>query len=202
MPRRWMVRHLALGLVGDRHGLPPRLFGGIASSQVDCRWIHLREVRSVSLSLSPPSCSARPFTSSLGVPSTTGKASMYLAQRPNPMRLEVMPRRFRARSWVRGAMPAQTALLSTSTAGRSPLASSARSQATATSIFFGPDAGVSLESPEALRWGWGIGWWEAVLACLVPPVSCRRPTRPGSPLTGLETGLRGPAAKAALRPSL
>src|SRR5215468_4942284 len=29
MPRRWMIRHLASrGLAGDRHGVPPRLFGG------------------------------------------------------------------------------------------------------------------------------------------------------------------------------
>ena len=33
MPRRWIIRHLTPGaLVGDRHGLPPRLFGGSASS--------------------------------------------------------------------------------------------------------------------------------------------------------------------------
>src|SRR5262249_47837009 len=95
------------------------------------------------------------FARSLGVPSSTGRAITYLAHRPKPMRWEVTPRRLRARSYVRGAMPAQSALASTPAAGRSPLASSARSQATATSIFFGLGASSWPDDLGALRGGWG-----------------------------------------------
>ncbi len=93
------------------------------------------------------------FAPLLGVPWTTGKAIMYFAHRPKPMRREVTPRRLRARSYVLGEMPAHSALASTSAAGRSPLASSARSKATAVSIFFGLGASVWLDGLEALRCG-------------------------------------------------
>src|SRR6266853_5758362 len=75
---------------------------------------------------------------------------MYFAHRPKPMRREVTPRRRRARSYVLGEMPAHSALASTSAAARSPLASSARSQAAAMSIFFGLGARAFDEKVESL----------------------------------------------------
>src|SRR5215471_5638905 len=100
-------------------------------------------------------------------------------------------------------MPAHTALLSTSTAGRSPSASSAFSQATATSILFGPDAGVWPESLKALRWGWGIAWGEADLVSLAAEnarsVFSRRPRGCGSKLSGLELRLGRRAVRGVLR---
>ncbi len=90
-----------------------------------------------SSSLSSSHAAPAIFASSPGVAWALGSAIRYFAHRPKPIRREVTLRRWRARSYVRGAIPAQSALASTSAAARSLLASSARSQATATSIFFG-----------------------------------------------------------------
>jgi TPR repeat protein len=75
---------------------------------------------SFSHSFSSPHVAPAMFAPSLGVPSTTGRAITYFAQRPKPMRREVTPRRWRARSYVLGEMPAHSALASTSAAARSP----------------------------------------------------------------------------------
>jgi hypothetical protein len=117
----------------------------------------------------------------------------YFAHRPKPMRREVTPRRLRARSKVLGAIPAHSASASTWAVGRSPPASSARSQATATSILFGPDIGVWRESLEALRWGFGISTGEADLVSVAGENAraalSRRPRGCGSKLPGLELRL-------------
>src|SRR5258708_32288764 len=103
-------------------------------------------------------------------------------------------------------MPAHSALASTSAAGRSPLASSARSKATAVSIFFGLAASSWPNDLGALRGGWWIPWGEADLASLAgeiaPAVFCRKVLRSGSKLAGLETELGRPTVTASLRPGL
>src|SRR5258708_15674466 len=95
------------------------------------------------------------FAPLLGVPSTTGRAIMYLAHRPKPMRREVTPRRLRARSYVLGEMPADSAFASTSPAACSPAASSVRSKVAAMSIFFGLGASPWPDDLGAVRSGWG-----------------------------------------------
>src|SRR5258707_6479787 len=100
-------------------------------------------------------------------------------------------------------MPAQSALASTSTAARSPAASSERNKATARSIFVGLGAGIWPDDLEALRW-W-ICWEDADLVgpgAANASAGFRGAVPPGSKLSGLETRLGGPAVKAALRPGL
>src|SRR5260370_37705710 len=100
-------------------------------------------------------------------------------------------------------MPAESALASTSTAARSPAASSERNKATARSIFVGLGAGIWPDALEALRWD---NCWED--ADLVGPGAAtasagfRGAVPPGSKRSGLERRVGGPAGQAAVRRGL